>query len=125
MITWEVCAADDDGWHVTFTAHFRDGARDIGVQQFRVVVPTQAPIVTDAAGRLRTRSGRWLPPVVEVDGEWRPRAEDPADPWARQPRHRADVEQLIEQTCRGYAGGLAPLPPTPRPPVGGDPGAGA
>jgi hypothetical protein len=37
--------------------------------------------VEDSAGRWITQSGKAVLPVVEVDGEWRPRPDDPADPF--------------------------------------------
>lgn len=40
--------------------------------------------VTNAAGYLQTRSGRWLMPQIEHDGEWVDRPEDRADPWQLQ-----------------------------------------
>lgn len=37
--------------------------------------------VEDDAGRWVTQSGVAVMPVVEVDGEWLPRPDDPADPY--------------------------------------------
>lgn len=68
----------DDGHRVRFVADLDDGPVD-----FEVDVPAGRPVVTDAMGRLLTESGAWVLPMVEVDGEWRSRSEDPADPWRR------------------------------------------
>jgi hypothetical protein len=50
---------------------------------------------TDTAGRYLTQSGRTVLPVIEVDGEWVPRPEDPADPWRRELVRLDQAEQLL------------------------------
>lgn len=95
--TWAITDLDDDGHRVAFVVTFLDGTRN----HFLIDVPAGRPIVTDEMGRLRTVSGRWRLPVREVDGEWQPRPEDPADPWLRahQPR---DVDAAVDAAVRAY-----------------------
>ena len=80
--------------------------------------------VHDPAGRRKRRSGAAVTPMVEVDGEWRPRPEDPADPWERRTVVRdlvADVRAAIVAYGRRHPAGTGDRrdPSTaPRPPTG-------
>lgn len=98
MTTWTIHALRDDGHRVTFTARFTTGER----VAFTVDVPSGRPVVTDQMGRVRTESGRFVLPLVEVDGEWVGRPEDPADPWARNPPLR-DVDAAVSKACADHA----------------------
>lgn len=55
------------------------------VNDFRFSTPEsyQAPVV-DSSGRWQCRSGAYVIPMVEVNGEWVPRPDDPADPYTWQ-----------------------------------------
>lgn len=55
------------------------------VHEFRVAIPTTSyQTVRDRLGQMKTATGKWLPPVHEVDGEWvpYPSSGPPDDPWA-------------------------------------------
>lgn len=86
----------DDGLRVSFTADI-DGEP----VAFVVDVPAGRPVVTDPMGRLLTESGVWVLPVAEVDGEWQPRSDNPADPWVREHQPR-DVPAAVDAAVRGY-----------------------
>jgi hypothetical protein len=80
------------GWHTPSGLVFVDvsyWAADIAGDplfrnDFLIDVRTHAERpVADEYGQRVTVSGRALTPMVEVDGEWRVRPEDPGDPWQR------------------------------------------
>lgn len=104
-ITWTVRDLVDDGHRVTFIAEFTRGDQPVTACDFLIDVPGGCPVVTDTMGRHLTASGQWVIPMVEVDGEWRPRPEDPADPWAREPYSR-DVDGAVERACAAHAARL-------------------
>ena len=45
---------------------------------------TEVRLVTDVLGWVKLQSGKFIHTEVEVDGEWVPLPEDPADPYQRQ-----------------------------------------
>ncbi|MEU9819206.1 hypothetical protein ACIGG9_16055 [Pseudonocardia alni] len=102
MLTWDVWDLHDDGERVQFTGTFRLDGEAVHREQFNIVVPATAPLVIDEVGRIQTQAGEWVLPAVEVGGEWLPRTEDPADPWARH-EPRRDIAEATHAACRAYA----------------------
>lgn len=76
------------------------------VELVEIAVPggETEPIQEEFTGRLLTESGAWVVPVIEVDGDFQPRPDNPADPYVRVSRldaltaHVAQVLAGIDNT---------------------------